>query len=185
MKIEAFKDFLLDYNRNVNLVSRQLTREPLDILINESLLLKNHISNVLVIDAGSGGGLLGVPLAISLPEKKFILVETIHKKIIFLNEVLGRLKLDNASVWEGSVQEFMHHHGRFESTIISRGFPRIEALADLVFKKRVRELVLISSINKIKKIGNHVANFRQNHYNIPSRDNLIIVKLENVSRETR
>ena len=34
-----------------------------------------------MIDAGSGGGLLGIPLAISLPEKKVILVETIHKKI--------------------------------------------------------------------------------------------------------
>ena len=185
MRIEAFKDFLLAYNRKVNLVSRQLTREMLDVLINESLLLRSHVSSAMVVDAGSGGGLLGVPLAISLPEKQFILVETIHKKVIFLSEALRLLKLDNATVWEGPMQEFMHHHGRFESTIISRGFPSIEALTDLVLKKRVKELVLISSINKIKKIANLIANIRQNRYNIPSRDNLIIIKLENVSRETR
>jgi 16S rRNA G527 N7-methylase RsmG len=124
-------------------------------------------------------------LAISLSEKKFILVETIHKKSIFLNEAIHLLKLENATVWEGPVQEFVRHHGRFESTIISRGFPKIDILADYVYNKKVKELVLISSKDKIIKIKNHVANIRQNHYNIPSRDNLIIIKLENVSRETR
>jgi len=54
-----------------------------------------------------------------------------------------------------------------------------------VYKRKVRELLLISSADKIKKIQNKVANIRQNRYNIPSRDNLIIYKLENVSRETR
>jgi hypothetical protein len=49
----------------------------------------------------------------------------------------------------------------------------------------VRELLLISSPDKIKKIQNLVANIRQTRYNIPSRDNLVILKLENVSRETR
>jgi len=185
MKMDEFIDFLLAYNQKVNLVSRRSTREALDALIRETLMLQDLVSMPLVIDAGSGGGLLGIPLAISLPAKKFVLVEPTHKKVVFLKEALRHLALNNAVVWEGPVQEFMHHHEKFASAMVTRGFPKIEALAEYVYKGKVRELLLISSADKIKKIQNKVANIRQNRYNIPSRDNLIIYKLENVSRETR
>ena len=79
----------------------------------------------------------------------------------------------------------MHRHDRANSTLAARGFPAVEALAEFVFRRKVRELLLISSPDKIKKIQNTVANVRQTRYNIPSRDNLVIFKLENVSRETR
>lgn len=185
MDIDAFIEFLLAYNRKVNLVSRQSTPASLAALIAETLLLKDLVSTPLLIDAGSGGGLLGIPLAISLPEKEFVLVETIHKKIVFLREALRYLGLANASVHEGAIQEFMHHHDRPGSTLAARGFPGIELLAEFVCNGKVRELLLISSVDKIRKIENKVAKFHQNRYNIPSRDNLVIFKLENVSRETR
>ncbi len=184
MSIDGFVDFLLAYNQKVNLVSRQSTRASLGALIAETLLLKDLVSTPLLVDAGSGGGLLGIPLAISLPDKRFVLIETIHKKVVFLNEALRRLGIANAVVWEGPVQEFMHRHDRFDSTLAARGFPTVEALAEFVYRRKVRALLLISSPDKIKKIQNKVANVRQTRYNIPSRDNLVIFKLENVSRET-
>ncbi len=185
MSSDDFVDFLLAYNRKVNLVSRHSTRESLGSLIAETLLLKDLISTPLLVDAGSGGGLLGIPLAIAMPGKRFVLVETIHKKAVFLNEALCRLGLGNGVVWEGPVQDFMRRHDRFECTLAARGFPAIGALAEFVYRRKVRELLLISSPEKIRKIQNPVANVRQKRYNIPSRDNLIIFKLENVSRETR
>jgi 16S rRNA G527 N7-methylase RsmG len=185
MSIDTFVDFLLAYNQKVNLVSRHSTRESLGALIAETMLLKDLFSTPLLVDAGSGGGLLGIPLAISLPEKRFVLIETIHKKVIFLHEALRFLGLGNAVVWEGPVQEFMHRHDRFDSTLAARGFPAIEVLAEFIQRRKIRELLVISSPDKIKKIQNKVANIRQTRYNIPSRDNLVIFKLENVSRETR
>ena len=184
MAMDEFVDFLLEYNQKVNLVSRQSTRESLDLLVAETLLLKKFVSTPLIVDAGSGGGLLAIPLALSFPEKKVILLETIHKKVEFLKEALKRLNLTNAKIWEGPVQEFMHRHNAYESTLIARGFPKIDVLVEYVYKKKVRELLLISSVNKINKIQKKVANVRQNLYNISSRNNLIIYKLENVSRET-
>jgi len=184
MAMDEFVDFLLEYNQKVNLVSRQSTRESLDLLVAETLLLKKFVSTPLIVDAGSGGGLLAIPLALSFPEKKVILLETIHKKVEFLKEALKRLNLTNAKILEGPVQEFMHLHNAYESTLIARGFPKIDVLAEYVYKKKVRELLLISSVNKINKIQKKVANVRQNLYNISSRNNLIIYKLENVSRET-
>jgi len=185
MIMDLFIEFLLEYNKKVNLVSRKSTRETLDLLVAETLLLKKFISAPLIIDAGSGGGLVGIPLAISFPKKKIILTETIHKKTNFLKEALLLLGLDNVKIFEGPIQEFMHQHDSYESTMIARGFPKIEILAEYVQEGKVKELLLISSVNKIKKIQNTVVNIRQNLYNIPLRNNLIIFKLENVSRETQ
>lgn len=184
MSGDAFLDFLLEYNRKVNLVSRHSTRESLQALVAETLLLKDLVSTPLLVDAGSGGGLLGIPLALALPAKRVVLVETIGKKAAFLHEALRRLRLDNAEVWEGPVQDFMHRRGRFDSSLAARGFPAIEALAEYVLRGKVRELLLISSPAKIGKIAPRLAKFRQTSYNIPSRDNLVVFKLENVSRET-
>lgn len=185
MTIDLYLDFLLEYNKKINLVSRQSTRETLDFLVAETLLLKKFVCTPLIVDAGSGGGLLGIPLALSFPGKNAILIETVHKKILFLKEALNRLNLMNVKIFEGPIQEFMHRHDVYESTLIARGFPRIEVLAEYVYKKKLRELLLISSADKIKILQNKVANIRQNLYNIPLRNNLIIFKLENVSRETQ
>ncbi len=185
MGIDDFIEWLLVYNRKVNLVSRQSTPASLATLVAESLRLRDLVSTPLLIDAGSGSGLLGIPLALTLPGKEFILVESIRKKAIFLRAALQFLGLANARVHEGALQEFMHRHDRPESTLAARGFPAIESLAEFVFRGKVRELLLISSPDKIQKIAEQVAKFRQSRYNIPSRDNLIVFKLENVSRETR
>lgn len=184
MNGDAFLDFLLEYNRKVNLVSRHSTRESLQALVAETLLLKDLVSTPLLVDAGSGGGLLGIPLARALPARHVVLVETIGKKAAFLHAALRFLRLDNAEVWEGPVQDFMRRRGRFDSSLAARGFPAIEALAEYVLRGKVRELLLISSPGKIGQIAAPLAKFRQTSYNIPSRDNLVVFKLENVSRET-
>jgi 16S rRNA (guanine(527)-N(7))-methyltransferase RsmG len=184
MKLDAYVDFLLAYNEKVNLVSKKSTRETINVLISESLLLRDHLSTSIVIDAGSGGGLLGIPLAISFPEKKIVLVETIQKKAKFLKLAVENLDLKNVTVWTGAVQEYLQQKNAGAGTIISRGFPRNDILADFVFKKTIKALILITAPLKIDKIKKDVANIRQTSYNIASRNNLIIYKMENVSRET-
>jgi hypothetical protein len=79
----------------------------------------------------------------------------------------------------------MQRQKKLAGSLISRGFPNLDILAEYVFKQTIRELILITSPLKINKIQNKVANIRQNSYNIPSRNNLIIFKMENVSRETQ
>jgi 16S rRNA (guanine(527)-N(7))-methyltransferase RsmG len=185
MKFAAYVDFLLAYNEKVNLVSKKSTRETINVLIAESLMLNEYLSTQFIVDAGSGGGLLGIPLALSFPEKKVVLTETIQKKAKFLNLAIKELALKNTMVWGGSIQEYMQQQKKIAGTLVSRGFPHIEILADFVFKKAIKELILITAPIKINKIQNNVANIRQNSYNVPSRNNLIIFKMENVSRETQ
>lgn len=80
---ERYIDFLFAYNQKVNLVSRQMSRAQFEILLSESLLVADMVTADLAVDVGSGNGLLGIPLAISLPRKKIVLVETVKKRAHF------------------------------------------------------------------------------------------------------
>ena len=51
-----------------------------------------------VLDAGTGPGFPGIPLALALPETRFLLAESIQKKARFVAAVLTQLELPNASI---------------------------------------------------------------------------------------
>ncbi len=51
-----------------------------------------------VLDAGTGAGFPGIPLALALPETKFTLAESIQKKARFVESALAELKLPNVEI---------------------------------------------------------------------------------------
>ena len=51
-----------------------------------------------VADVGSGGGFPGIPIAITNPDKKVFLIEVTEKKILFLENVVNQLGLENVTV---------------------------------------------------------------------------------------
>src|SRR5450432_3959087 len=51
-----------------------------------------------VLDAGTGAGFPGIPLAIALPEVRFTLAESIQKKARFVESALEKLQVSNASI---------------------------------------------------------------------------------------
>jgi 16S rRNA (guanine527-N7)-methyltransferase len=58
-----------------------------------------------VLDVGAGGGLPGVVLAISRPDMKLAMIDTVHKKTAFLTQVKAELELANVTVYTKKVQE--------------------------------------------------------------------------------
>lgn len=58
-----------------------------------------------VLDVGAGGGLPGVVLAISKPDMKLSMIDTVHKKTAFLTQVKAQLGLANVTVYTMKVQE--------------------------------------------------------------------------------
>jgi 16S rRNA (guanine527-N7)-methyltransferase len=60
-----------------------------------------------VLDAGTGAGFPGIPLAIALPEVKFVLAESIQKKARFVQSAVDALGITNASVQSVRAEEFL------------------------------------------------------------------------------
>jgi 16S rRNA (guanine527-N7)-methyltransferase len=58
-----------------------------------------------VLDVGAGGGLPGVVLAISKPDMKLSMIDTVHKKTAFLTQVKAELGLADVTVYTKKVQE--------------------------------------------------------------------------------
>lgn len=84
-----------------------------------------------ILDVGSGGGLPGIVLAITLPDRHVTLNDIVHKKTAFQSQAKAELKLDNLSVVTGRVESLrlgQEVTGKFDA-IVSRAFAD---LADFV-----------------------------------------------------
>jgi 16S rRNA (guanine(527)-N(7))-methyltransferase RsmG len=180
----VYMDYLLDSNRYTNLISRKITRDHLVRLVWETIFINPLISKARVVDAGSGNGLLGIPLAILDSKRPVVLVETKAKKAAFLSRLKDYMSLENVEVYEGAIGDYLKKEFSPNLSLVSRGFPRLEMLVQQLQKERIGEILMITSRKKMIKIKKGMERIDQKIYNIPFRDNIMIFKMENVSRET-
>ena len=182
--INEYIETMLEYNIKANVISRKIKKEDIDKLIDETILVREKISTKTIIDAGSGNGILGIPLSIMNPGIKIFLVEPEKKKYEFLVYAVNKLKLKNIEVIKATILTFYKTFKFKKTTLVARGFPDNIMLVKLLEKNLTNELILITSVNKIKKMKKDIEKFEQKIYNIPFRDYIKIIKMRNVSRET-
>lgn len=105
--LEDYLDQLLWWNNRVNLVSRDVPRETIWQHIRHSMLLTQFemFKNAsLIVDAGTGGGLPGIPLAISHPKKHFVLNDVVTKKCLAMKQMVQKLGLKNVEIVDRSIE---------------------------------------------------------------------------------
>lgn len=112
---------LLDkWNSAYNLTS---VRDPEEMLIKhvlDSLVVAPYLTGQHFIDVGTGPGLPGVLLAIYYPEKQFTLLDSLGKRIRFLNQVKMQLQLQNIHPLQSRVEDHQPLQGY--DGVISRAF---------------------------------------------------------------
>ncbi|EGQ8358096.1 16S rRNA (guanine(527)-N(7))-methyltransferase RsmG [Vibrio cholerae] len=112
---------LLDkWNKAYNLTS---VRDPMEMLVKhilDSLVVSPHLVGERFIDVGTGPGLPGIPLAIMHPDKEFVLLDSLGKRIRFLKQVIYDLKINNVLPVQSRVEEFDPESG-FDG-VLSRAF---------------------------------------------------------------
>ncbi|MDZ4203705.1 MAG: 16S rRNA (guanine(527)-N(7))-methyltransferase RsmG [Bacteroidales bacterium] len=88
------------WNARINLISRKDMVHFYERHVLHSLSIASFIrfpDGSLVMDAGTGGGFPGIPLAILFPEVQFHLVDSVAKKINAVGEIYTALGLNNVS----------------------------------------------------------------------------------------
>lgn len=112
-QFQIYYDLLIETNKVMNLTS--ITEER-DVVIKhfiDSLAIKNYIdiSGGRVIDVGTGAGFPGIPLAIIYSNTQFTLMDSLNKRINFLNSVLEKCKLHNIETVHSRAEDLGHNNG--------------------------------------------------------------------------
>ncbi|MGX2986580.1 16S rRNA (guanine(527)-N(7))-methyltransferase RsmG [Ursidibacter sp. B-7004-1] len=119
---------LLDkWNKAYNLTS---VRDPNEMLIKhilDSLVVSKHLQGSHFIDVGTGPGLPGIPLAIANPDKQFVLLDSLGKRITFIKNAIRELKLTNVEPVLSRVEEFQEK--QFDG-VLSRAFASLNDMVD-------------------------------------------------------
>jgi 16S rRNA (guanine527-N7)-methyltransferase len=95
----------------------------------DSLTVAPYITGNSVLDIGTGAGLPGVPLAITMPELSVHLLESRKKRTRFLYHVVGALGLENVEIIRSRVEQYQPPR-KFD-TLVTRAFSTIAAYTDL------------------------------------------------------
>lgn len=86
----------------------------------DSLAVLPWVNGNRLLDVGSGAGLPGIPLALALPQRHVVLLDSNGKKTRFLQEVKRQLKLENIEIVQNRVETYRPTQG-FD-TVMSRAF---------------------------------------------------------------
>lgn len=119
-------DVGLDFNEEkynkfityMELVKEWNTKINLTAIVDDEGIVKKHFIDCIkifkfqsikksssIIDVGTGAGFPGIPISIFLPDTKIVLLDSLNKRINFLNEVISKLHLKNVSAIHGRAED--------------------------------------------------------------------------------
>jgi 16S rRNA (guanine527-N7)-methyltransferase len=102
-----YMKILIEWNEKINLTA---ITEANDIILKhfvDSLTINKYLkNNEKIVDIGTGAGFPGIPLAIMNKTNEFFLVDSLNKRINFLNEVKQNIKLDNITTIHSRAEDF-------------------------------------------------------------------------------
>lgn len=146
---------LIDWNKAINLTT---IIDPKEIVIKHfidsltALISTSFPQNSVVLDVGSGGGFPGIPLKIVRSDIRVILVESVQKKCAFLNSVIGLLKLQGASTFGGTIEQYANRSIQHDiDTIVMRALRYEEIRKHLPVLLRPKGKIILYRTSTVEK----------------------------------
>lgn len=109
-QLKQFYDYmnlLLEWNEKINLTA---ITDPEEVILKhfiDSLTINKYIGeNRTLADVGTGAGFPGIPLKIYRPDLNVVLVDSLNKRINFLNEVIAKLDLKDINTVHSRIEDF-------------------------------------------------------------------------------
>lgn len=134
-RFERYMQLILEWNEKVNLTAITERDEFVKKHFIDSLCCIPHEEYKeaeTVIDVGTGAGFPGMPLAIVSPDKKFLLIDSLNKRIKILNEIIDELGLKNVEAVHGRAEELARnklYREQFD-ICVSRAVSRLSVLSE-------------------------------------------------------
>ena len=122
-----YLELLARWNQVTNLTGVSDLEDMVSAHLLDSLSVWSFIRGQSVLDVGAGAGLPGIPLALFMPDKNFILLDSNGKKARFMTQAAIDLKLHNVSV----VQQRIENCRDSFDQIVCRAFASLDELVEL------------------------------------------------------
>lgn len=133
-QLDAFNKFfemVVDWNQKINLTAITEKNEFAIKHLLDSCLPATLLPNgATVIDVGAGAGFPSIPLKILRPDLKITMLDSLNKRIIFLNEVINTLGLKDINAIHSRAEDFANKNREFFDVAISRAVASLEILAE-------------------------------------------------------
>ena len=134
-QFDKFYELLVEWNKVMNLTGITEYEEVNEKHFVDSLSIvkaidMNKISSV--IDVGTGAGFPGIPLKIVFPHLKVVLLDSLNKRINFLNTVIDKLELQDISTIHGRAEDFakkLEYREQFD-LCVSRAVANLATLSE-------------------------------------------------------
>ena len=105
-QLMAYLNLIEKWNRVYNLTAIRERDEMIKLHFLDSLSILNHVEMEHVLDVGSGAGFPGIVLAITKPELKVTVMDSVNKKTTFMQQVKSELSLTNLNVVNARVEDY-------------------------------------------------------------------------------
>lgn len=186
---EIYTDYLLEVNSHTNLTTIT-DRKDIEIKhYKDSLSVLSYINEGdKVLDIGSGAGFPGIPIGI---EKNIdlTLIDSVNKKVKFMNEVIEKLSLPNAHAFHARAEDFAKDNRENYDVVVSRAVANLSTLSEyclpflktggifIALKGPKADEELEKASNAIKVLGGQVKKIDRFMLDDNERVNIIIEKV--------
>ena len=178
-----YMNLLIEWNEKMNLTA---ITEPEDIILKHFIdsitILKEIKEDVKLVDVGTGAGFPGIPISIMKPSIKVTLVDSLNKRLMFLQEVADKLNLKNINMLHMRAEELGQNKKYRESFDIatSRAVANLSTLSEYLIplvkvNGKVISMKASSAQEEIKQANNAInvlggAIKKIEEFNLPQSD---------------
>ena len=132
-KLYNYMNLLLEWNEKINLTAITDEKEIILKHFIDSFTINKFInSGDIMLDIGTGAGFPGLPIKIIRPEVDVFLMDSLNKRINFLNEVIELLQLKNIEAFHSRAEE-MAKNNKFREkfdVVTSRAVAKLNILLE-------------------------------------------------------
>lgn len=191
-----YYELLIEKNKVMNLTAivefeQVVTKHFLDSVLISKVMDLNKFNNL--IDVGTGAGFPGLPLKIVYPEMNIVLMDSLNKRVKFLDDICEKLNLSNINVIHSRAENLSkkEEHREHYDIVVSRAVANLSVLSEycipfvkkggyfISYKSNNIEDEVLTAQNAIEILGGEKTKIRYIELDEETKRSFIIIKKKN------